>query len=344
MKQTAIFFSRPEKIELRETVLPMPGPGQILVNTLFSAISPGTELMIYRGLAPDDLSVDETIHGLKGKFAFPLKYGYSAVGVVAAVGKGISPEWEGRTVFSFHPHESCFLSGLQEIQQIPQGIAPEAALFFPAMETAVNLLMDGHPMIGERVIVFGQGIIGLLTTALLARYPISRLLAIDRFPLRRQYSQKLGAHVCLDPDARDAILEFLSCNAGRDGNYKADLIYELSGNPAALDEAITLAGFHARIVIGSWYGTIPASLHLGSRFHRDRIKLISSQVSTIDPSLRGQWDKQRRADLVWKMIKLVNPLELITHRFPLVKASEAYDLLDQSPEESIQIIFTYPMA
>ena len=132
-----------------------------------------------------------------------MKYGYSAVGRVLDTGKDVDPEWKDRLVMAFNPHESHFLADPERLMPFPEDIRPEDGVFLPNMETAVNFLMDGKPLIGEDVAVFGQGIVGLLTTCLLARIPLSSLVALDRFPMRRRASQEAGASVCLDPgDAR----------------------------------------------------------------------------------------------------------------------------------------------
>ncbi len=338
MKKVSIVFTAPETVELREQELAPPGPGQVLIKTLFSAISPGTERLVYRGLAPDDLPVDETIPGMPGAFAFPLQYGYSTVGTVISAGDTLPQEWEGRAVFAFHPHENFFLTDAADLHPLPPGIAPEEALLLPAMETGVNLVMDGRPLIGESVVILGQGIIGLLTAALVALHPVAGLMTLDRHARRRQCSLSMGADVSFDPEERDAISEWM---AGQ-GNRGADLVYELSGNPSSLDRAVSLAGFGGRVVIGSWYGKMPVSLDLGGRFHRDRIRLIGSQVSTIEPGLRGRWDKARRFAVAWEMIRKIRPAGCITHRFAFEDAPEAYRFLNHDPEESIQIILTYP--
>ena len=122
----------------------------------------------------------------------------------------------------------------------------------------------------------------------------------------------------------------------------ADLVYELSGQPAALNQAISITGYSGRIVVGSWYGTKRAEIDLGGSFHRNRIELLSSQVSSLAPALQGRWDKSRRMDLVLEMLKAVNLAPLVTRQMPIASATEAYRLLDQTPEEAIQVILTYP--
>ncbi len=318
-----------------------PAPGQVLVQTVVSAISPGTELLIYRGQAPTDMRIDETITALSGALTFPLKYGYAAVGRVIAVGSPAEQAWQGRLVFAFQPHASYFLSAPAHLHPVPDSLAPEEAVFLPNMETAVNFLMDGHPLIGERVLVFGQGVVGLLTTALLARVPLSRLITVDSYPSRRERSRELGAHASLDTGTDDVLARLQACLQDEHGAPGADLTYELSGNPLALDQAIAVTGFNGRVVIGSWYGQKHADLNLGGRFHRSRIRLISSQVSTIAPEWSGRWTKSRRLHVAWEMLQHVRPAHLITHHFPLDQASQAYALLDQHPEEAVQVLFTY---
>jgi 2-desacetyl-2-hydroxyethyl bacteriochlorophyllide A dehydrogenase len=337
----ALYFTAPSQVAVREESISLPTPGQVLVETIVSAISPGTELLIYRGQAPTDIPVDETISALAGAFAFPLRYGYAAVGRVIAVGSAAEEAWQGRLVFAFHPHASHFLGLPEALFPVPETLLPEEAAFLPNMETAVNFLMDGHPVIGERVVVFGQGVVGLLTTALLAQFPLARLVTLDRFPARRERSLALGAHLSLDAGAPDALERLQAGLQEAHTDAGADLTYELSGNPAALDQAIAATGFSGRVVIGSWYGQKRADLNLGGRFHRSRLRLISSQVSTLAPEWGGRWTKRRRLRVAWDMLQRLRPAPLITHRFPLAQAGQAYALLDQYPEAALQVLLTY---
>ena len=342
MRRISLYITAPSKAVLEEDSLPPPSRNEVLVKTIVSAISPGTEMLIYRGQAPTDIPVDETIPALCGEFRFPLKYGYCAVGRVGQVGPEADPCWQGRLVFAFHPHESCFLSPPEELIPIPPGISPEDAAFLPNMEAAVNFLMDGQPTIGEQVAVFGQGVVGLLTTALLARMPLACLVTADSYPIRRQKSLDLGATATVDPGESEAMGQMRAQLQGDRPYSGADLSYELSGNPAALDMALAVTGFNGRIVIGSWYGTKQSELNLGGRFHRNRVRLISSQVSTIAPEWSGRWTKPRRIGVVWSALQSMRPSHLITHRFPISEAPKAYQLLDQQPEGAIQVLLDYP--
>jgi threonine dehydrogenase-like Zn-dependent dehydrogenase len=341
MERQALYFTAPGQVALKGETIPSPAYGQVLVRTIISAISPGTELLVYRGLAPTDLAKDATITALSGDFSFPLKYGYAAVGQVMKLGRGVAPEWEGRLVFAFHPHESHFLATPDELLGLPGDLTPEAAVFFPNMETAVTFLLDGQPLIGEQVAIFGQGIVGLLLTALLSRWPLSSLVTLDLYPRRRQLSEELGAHLSLDPSAPDAMARLAAGLQGSGPYPGADLSYEISGNPAALDQAIAATGFSGRVVIGSWYGLRRSDLNLGGRFHRSRVQLIGSQVSSIAPEHTGRWNNTRRYHATWQMLAQVQPARFITQRFPLEQAARAYELIDRHPEDAIQVILTY---
>jgi 2-desacetyl-2-hydroxyethyl bacteriochlorophyllide A dehydrogenase len=336
-----LYFAAPYQVTVQQECIAPPAPGQLLVQTVVSAISSGTELLIYRGQAPRDMPIDETITALSGALTFPLKYGYAAVGRVTAVGSPAEQAWQGRLVFAFQPHASHFLCTPIDLHPVPDSLLPEEAVFLPNMETAVNFLMDGHPLVGERVVVFGQGVVGLLTATLLVRLPLSRLITVDGYSSRRERSRRLGAHASLDASSDEIVARLQACLQEEHGALGADLSYELSGNPLALDQAIAVTGFNGRVVVGSWYGQKRADLNLGGRFHRSRIRLISSQVSTIAPEWSGRWNKSRRLHVAWKMLEHVRPAHLITHRFPLEQARQAYALLDQHPEEALQVLLTY---
>ena len=333
VQRQTLYFIAPGQVCLQSEELSPLQPDQVLVQTILSAISAGTELLFYRGQFPQDIPVDESLPALSQDGAYPLKYGYSAVGRVVAVGSAVQNGWENRLVFSFHPHESHFCAKTSELIPIPDGIPLEDAVFLPNMETAVNLVMDGAPLIGERVVVFGQGVVGLLTAALLSRFPLGRLITFDRYPIRRRTSLEMGAFASFDPDEITQAKSILS--------NEADLSYELSGSPDALNQAIAITGYAGRVVIGSWYGQKKATLDLGGRFHRSRIHLVSSQVSTIAPEFSARWSKERRLTVAWDMIRQMRPSRLITRRIPFTQAQSAYEILDKNPEQNIQIIFSY---
>jgi 2-desacetyl-2-hydroxyethyl bacteriochlorophyllide A dehydrogenase len=328
----ALHFVRPRGVVVVEEPIAEPGRNELLVQTIVSAISPGTELLVYRGEVPPGMALDASIASLGAAARFPCKYGYSTVGRVVALGADVGEEWLDRLVFSLHPHETRFLARVEELHQVPPGVSAEDAALYPSVETALTLVMDGRPMIGEHVAVFGQGVVGLLVTALLARHPLASLLAVDLHPLRRRLSRELGAHEVIDPADAHA-------RGGSDRGY--DLTYELSGDPATLDDAIAATGFGGRVVIGSWYGERSAPLALGGAFHRSRMRLLSSQVSTIDPSLTGRWSMDRRREVAWGLVAELGLARLVTHRFAFGAAGEAYELLDRHPEQAVQVLLDY---
>lgn len=336
MLRQCVVIAAPRRIEVVEEALPPGRPGQILVRTEVSAISPGTEMLFYRGQVPADMTVDATLGSLaRSEVQYPLRYGYSCVGrvveVAAEAHDKTHKEWLHRRVFAFVPHASHFWIDPSDVLVVPPHLDPTVAALLPNMETAVNLVMDGQPAIGERVVVVGQGVVGLLTLALLRQFPLQRLTAVDPIELRRATAVRLGADSAIFPDG----------DRPPAGWEAADLAYELSGSPAALNTALALTGFAGRVVIGSWYGQKQAPINLGGAFHRSRIRLIASQVSTIDPQWSGRWDKGRRFALAWRMLQQLKPDFLITHRLPVVEAAGAYRLIDEQHQQAIQVVLTY---
>jgi 2-desacetyl-2-hydroxyethyl bacteriochlorophyllide A dehydrogenase len=338
LKAKTLFFTAPKKTEIREILLADLKEDEVLVETICSAISAGTEMLVYRGQFPhladahDDMSSD---------LNYPLAYGYACVGIVKEIGKEVNREWLNRRVFAFQPHTSAFIAHPSSLISIPDSLSSEAACFLPNMETAVNLVQDGAPILGERVLVLGQGVIGLLTASLLSEFPLENLVTVDRFELRRK-AINVKRQTSKVTSVRRLTFDTFQTEEIRSSIHPgADLTFELSGSPAALNDAIAFTTFSGRIVIGSWYGQKRAEIDLGGAFHRSRIKLISSQVSTISPELSGRWDKSRRFETAWKALERIQPEKWITHRFALSDADKAYQLLDKNPQETIQIIFDY---
>lgn len=341
MYRQALYFTAARRIEVREEPLPLLKKGQVLVQALASAISPGTELLFYRGQVPEDMEMDTAIPSLRGRVQYPFQYGYASVGRVVETGKGVNPAWLERPVFTFRPHVSHHTCSLDELIPLPPGMPPERALFLPNMETALNFVQDSRPLMGEFCAVFGLGIVGLLTAGLLGSFPLAGLAAFEKLPMRREAGKALGLETVLDPDDREGWLAARETFRERGMPDGLDLALELSGSPAALDQAIRLTGYAGRILIGSWYGAKLATLDLGGAFHRSRIQLISSQVSTIAPELSGRWTKARRFGLAWERLDALKPERWITQRFALEQAGEAYRLLDETPGAAIQVVFQY---
>lgn len=338
-----LWFTGHREVVCREDELAPPAAGEALVRTCCSAISAGTELLVYRGKIPREMPLDSTLGHFQELPDYPLQYGYACVGIVEALGPDTHPALLGKRVFSFQPHASRFVARADALMPIPDDVPDEAAIFLPNMETAVNLVQDGAPMIGENVVVLGQGVVGLLLTALLAQHPLGNLLTLDALPQRRAQSLKFGATASEDPGVGVNALQttyFLS-EGPAEG---ADLIYEVSGAAAALNTAIALSGFDSRIVVGSWYGTSEPTVALGGKAHRNRLRISTSQVSTLASSLGGRWDKRRRYETVWRMIRRAQPQQLISHRVSLDEAADIYRQLDNKKDSSahiLQAVFYY---
>lgn len=332
MTSQTVYFTSPGTVEVKTAPVPEPGPDEVRVETERSAVSTGTELLVYNGNIPEELDADENIPALSGSLTYPLTYGYSSVGHVTAVGDGVESDWLDQQVFAFHPHASHFVTNPENL--VPTTLSPERAVCIPNTEAAINFVMDGRPRIGERVILFGQGPVGLLTTAVLDGFPLAELIAVDPLENRRQLAERLGADRAVEPD------EVFDTVTG-DGS---DLTIELSGNPTALPAALDVTGYAGRVLVGSWYGSKAVTLNLGGDFHRSHIRVRSSQVSQIDPDHSDRWDKDRRLDYVCRWLKnsAQAPLEdLQTHEFPVHQAAEAYQFLSNNKDEAIQVIFTY---
>ena len=327
MTRRSVVFTGPRQVDVRSDRVPEPGRREVLVETLASAISAGTELLVYRGEVPETFERDERLETLSGSFRYPFTYGYSAVGRVSAIGNDVDPGWQDKLVFAFHPHASHFTASTDVLHEVPGGVSPEEACCLPSVETAVNLLLDARPAIGEKVLVIGQGMVGLSLTALLSKFPLGLLRAVEPDATRRQKSLRLGAgEVVVPGDLHEGAV---------------DVCFELSGRPEALNVAIAATGFEGRIIVGSWYGTKRAPVELGTHFHRRRLRLVSSQVSHIASELRARWTKARRLDVAWQALAGMNVGELITHRFPVERAPEAYRFLDDASEGALQVLLTY---
>lgn len=335
MNAETLFFLAPRRVEIRSQPLPAPAEGQVLARTLLSAPSPGTEMLLYRGQFPRRLSAGADF--LSAHLRYPMPYGYACVAEIVETGPGLDPGLCGQRVFAFQPHTSAFVSAFSQLQLLPPGLPPEAAVFLPNMETAVSLVQDIQPLLGESGLVFGQGIVGLLSLSLLKQFPLESLVSADKFSLRRAASLQAGANASLDPARKDFTAQALQAL----GSQKADFALEISGSPLALDTALTLTRFSGRIIIGSWYGRKRVSLALGGDFHRSHIQLLASQVSTIRPELSARWDKARRFRTAWKAVATLTPQRWITQRIPFVRAAEAYLLLDEAPQDALQPLLVY---
>lgn len=291
-------------------------------------------MLVYRGQVDPQMTLD--LPTLQGSFGFPIKYGYASVGTVLDRGEDVTSVEAGDLVFVHHPHQSTYVVAEASAQRLPTNIDPAIATLLANVETAITIVLDSGARVGDRVLVFGQGVVGLLVTQLLRRQGVETVIAVDPIAKRRELSHSLGADLAIEPgtDFDKQVKE------ATDGSG-ADLAIEVSGNPAALNLAIDCLRFQGTLVAASWYGTKPVSLQLGGAFHRNRLRIVSSQVSHLDPALAPAWTPARRREVALAMLKELALAPLISHRFPIADAVSAYRLIDQHPDQVVQVLFTY---
>jgi len=330
MKARAVHFVAPRRVELREVDLPGPPGGSILVATEWSGISSGTELLAYRGEIDPDLPLDETLGALAGTFAYPFRYGYSAVGRVL---QPAGPFQEGQRVFAFHPHQDRFVVDARDAVEVGD-LDPRAATLYPMVETALQVCLDAAPRLGETAVVVGLGAVGALAAALLARAG-AVVLGSEPDPARRAAAATLGVRA-VDPDDISEVV------AAATGGRGADLAVEASGNPPALAASLGLLAHEGTALVCSWYGTKPVALPLGAAFHRRRLALRSTQVSTLPAALSSRWDRRRRAELAWRLARELPLPVLATHAFSFEQAAEAYACADRKDDGLIHAALRYP--
>ena len=329
----AVYFVAPHKVEIRDAPLSAgdgpqgrwPGARGYEIEITTMAISAGTELLIYRGQQPMSLAADDTITSLAGGLAYPLRYGYSAVGALAA-----GPD-AGQRVFAFHPHQDRAVVDAEACVPLPDTLADEDAALLPLVETAITLVHDAAPRYGEAVLVVGLGVVGLLTARLLLDGGYGEVICAEPRPARRVLAAQLGCHAVGAEEVGEVVQRV---TAGRG----VDVAIDVSGAPAGMQTGIDSLAFGGTLVAASWLGTRAASLDLGAAFHRKRLQIRSSQVSTIDPALRGRWDKPRVLQLALSTAERLTPGQYVTHRFPLEQAQDAYELLDSGSDGVLQVL------
>ncbi|HEX5660128.1 MAG TPA: zinc-binding alcohol dehydrogenase [Polyangiales bacterium] len=261
----ALWYTGPGQAELRTESLPIPGTEQVQVQARFSAISRGTEGLVFRGQIPASEHERMRAPFQDGSFPFPVKYGYASVG-----------QSEGRDVFCLYPHQAHYVVPRAATIAVPADVPPERAVLAANMETALNAIWDASLGAGDRVCVIGAGVVGALCAYLAARHPGCEVDVIE-----------------LDA-ARGPIVEALGARLRTRDEY--DVVLHASGQPEGLATALSLAGFEARIVELSWYGAREVALPLGGAFHARRLQIVSSQVGHVAPARRARWTHRRRLE------------------------------------------------
>jgi 2-desacetyl-2-hydroxyethyl bacteriochlorophyllide A dehydrogenase len=282
VRARGLWIVGPRQAEIREHELPVPGPEQALVVTRASGISRGTERLVFEGRVPESQWPVMRAPLQAGDFPVPLSYGYAAVGTVQAGPEAI----HGRRVFCLHPHHDAFVAPASMCIPVPDAVPDRRAVLAANMETAVNVLWDARPMVGERALVVGAGVVGLLVAFLLSRVPGMEVVLCDIDPARQDIALSFGAGFCA-PDAAP-------------GNR--DLVVHASASAEGLRLALRCCGFEGRVVEASWFGDREVALPLGEGFHAKRLSIVSTQVGAVAGAMRGRRTHGERLALALSLL------------------------------------------
>ncbi|WNV82643.1 dehydrogenase [Umezawaea sp. Da 62-37] len=257
----SLWFTSNGKSEIRNQEIPDPGPGEVLVRTLYSGVSRGTETLVLRGGVPENQHEVMRAPFQEGDFPWPVKYGYLNVGVVEAG----APDLLGRTVFCLHPHQTEYVVPAEAVTPVPEPVPPQRAVLAGTVETAVNAVWDAAPLIGDRIAVVGGGMVGCSVAGVLARFPGARIQLVDADPARAEVADALGVGFALPEDAAEG----------------CDLVVHASATEAGLARSLELLAPEGRVIELSWYGDRRISVPLGEFFHSRRLTVRSSQVGVV---------------------------------------------------------------
>jgi threonine dehydrogenase-like Zn-dependent dehydrogenase len=278
----AFWLREPGVGEIRRESLPSVTPDDVLVRTRYTAVSRGTETLVFRGEVPASQHARMRAPFQDGEFPGPVKYGYLSVGVVE---RGPA-ELAGRTVFCLYPHQTRYVVPASAVTPVPDGVPAARAVLAGTVETAVNALWDAAPLLGDRVAVVGGGMVGCSVAALLAGIPGARVELVDVDPARAETAAALGVGFALPEQARG----------------DCDLVLHASATGAGLARSLELLGDEGEVVELSWYGDRPVSVPLGEAFHSRRLSVRASQVGRVAPARRGRRDYADRMALALRLL------------------------------------------
>ena len=268
MTARALWCTGSESSELRPTEL---GQG-VLVQTLFSGISRGTERLVFEGRVPQSEWVRMRAPNQEGDFSFPVKFGYCAVGRIS---EGLLA---GQEVFALYPHQDSFRVAENMLYPLPKDLPADRAVLAANMETALNVLWDSGASAGDRIAVIGAGVLGSLIGYLAAKLPGAEVTLIDLNPAREELASKLGCSFALPDDAP----------------ADCDVVIHTSASERGLSLALEIAGQEATVLEASWFGSDTVNLSLGAAFHSKRLRIISSQVGSVPADRAPRWSHKRR--------------------------------------------------
>ncbi len=279
----AFWVCEPGRGAIRDVPVPGAGPGEVLVRTLFSGVSRGTETLVFRGGVPVDQYAAMRAPFQEGDFPGPVKYGYLNVGVV----EHGPAELEGRAVFCLYPHQTSYVVPVDAVTMVPDGVPPARAVLAGTVETAVNALWDARPLVGDRVAVVGAGMVGCCVARLLQGFPGARVTLVDVDPSRAQVAASLGVGFAAPADAPAGL----------------DLVVHASATEEGLRRSLELLAPEGTVLELSWYGDTPVRLPLGGSFHSGRLRVQASQVGMVAPARRGRRSTADRLALALDLLR-----------------------------------------
>jgi threonine dehydrogenase-like Zn-dependent dehydrogenase len=279
----AFWLRAPGHGEIRPVALPDPGAGDVVVRTLRSGVSRGTETLVFRGGVPPDQYATMRAPFQEGDFPAPVKYGYLNVG---AVEEG-PPDLRGRTVFCLYPHQTAYVVPCSAVTVVPDDVPPGRAVLAGTVETAVNALWDAPPLVGDRVAVVGAGMVGCCVARLLARFPGVEVTLVDVDASRAEVAAALGARFASPEEARGG----------------CDLVVHTSATAAGLQRSLELLAAEATVLELSWYGESEVQLSLGGAFHSGRLAVRASQVGTVSPARSARRTTAARLALALELLR-----------------------------------------
>jgi threonine dehydrogenase-like Zn-dependent dehydrogenase len=325
----AFWVRAPGVGEIRAVPVPDPGPGEVLVRTLFSGISRGTETLVFTGRVPPGQYPVMRAPFQDGQFPGPVKYGYLNVGVVEAGPARLL----GRTVFCLYPHQSAYVVPATAVVEVPADVPPVRAVLAGTVETAINALWDAAPLLGDRVSVVGAGMVGCCVARLLTRIPGVQVQLIDTDPTRAKVAAALGVGFATPTDASE----------GTEPTGDRDLVVHTSATSHGLQHSLDLLAAEGTVIDLSWYGDTEVHLHLGGTFHSRRLGIRASQVGTIGPARRGRRTPTDRLTLALDLLRDPTFDALLTGQSPFQELPQIMARLADHTLPAICHTLTYPI-